>query len=595
MSAIASTTIILTAITIGLVAIIGLLSANMKAVPPAILVSLVTLPVYYGMLYGILPTFPQWASLNSYMFFSLAIIIATLLLVYFDENRDSRASEISDSGMIGFLGFIVATLVFAIANGNNFLPVSMNNPLWDETARIMQLRDSQESEIAELVSDQDLVKISPQAALLEAQGKMPGDVGSYASVGNTFEQDINGQKYYVTDLKVSNWTAYSKMGSLPGYFKKPARDLDGVTNFVSGHKILFAPDAYLSLNLDRHVYMNYSINCNCIVDHLDVLEIDDNGKPYYTGTVLKYAVSNVAMKATHVITVDPENGEIVEYPIEQAPAWIDRIYSINYAYQLVEYWATYSEWDATSVMNNTLGKMQIDAYEDVYGHAGKLYYMFTITSIGSDQTLKWEIRFDPKTGEAVKYAADGKTLQAVKSLIAQRTFDQINPSTGATPIECERQNILGVVTYYCLLASNAENGGSATVGYAFLQATKSSDPSSVVIGRTFDEAWKAYRLQLTQGSNGDANIQANSANLIIVKGTVARIATYPSNGSLSFLVTVSPENDSEYANTNLYFKISADNDVIQLTKEGDMVTVTAYEIKSDDYNDAISITNNSLP
>ena len=205
-------------------------------------------------------------------------------------------------------------------------------------------------------TDSDLLKVSPAAANLQPKGEMPGNLGSYTKVGNSFEQTYNGTQVYITDLHVTSWRGFRNNGKiLPGYFIRSAKDIDAQTNFVSGYNMTYVPAARFNTDLNRHVYLNYTLGCNCIVDSLETLEIDNNGDPKYTGTVWKYTIGNRGMVATNVIVVDPQTGKIDEYSINDTPEWVDRIFSLEMMKERIEIWAKYSEWDANSQMT-ILGK-----------------------------------------------------------------------------------------------------------------------------------------------------------------------------------------------------------------------------------------------
>jgi hypothetical protein len=470
----------------------------------------------------------------------------------------------------------------------------MANSTWDRIAGLFDVRDATADEISQATTDSDLLKVSPAAANYEAQGSMPGDVGSYMDVGKTFEQIVAGLPVYVTDLRVSNWRGYRQSGGVaPGYFIRPAREVDSATAFVPGYSLKYVPAARWNTDLERHVYLNYVLGCDCEVEHLDVLEIDDQGVPLYTGTVWRYTIGNVGQEATHVIIVDPATGLIQEYPIDQAPAWIDRIYSLEKMKERAEWWAKYSEWDETWGVSTTLGKMQVDAAEDVYGHDGRLYYMITVSSSGSDQTLKWEFRVDPRTAEAVKYPASGKTIEAVKQNIRAQK-DSLNRFVNTDIVECERQSLVGVTTYYCILETTQSNeeryeeSSRPIAGYAMVQERFSSQPAMTILEPTFNQAWDSFRLQLTQSASS-AQVQGEAAQLIVFSGTLLKKADYITSGKVWFILT-----NQEFPQ-GIYFQVSQDNPVLALSQDGQLLEVTAFDLRVDQVNDVVGVINHSLP
>lgn len=545
----------------------------------------------FVLLYSMMPTFAHWSSAG---YFLTGVVVLTSAaastLIAEAIARSHHGSNLNGSFVIVFLGFLCA-LLFWLASWLSVPSALINNQEWDEIAALLNVQDPTPEELAEASSDSDLIKFTAAAAGLEASANVPNDIGSYAKIGSTLDQVVNGQEVFVTDLNVSNWPGFRKEGSaLPGYFIRPAKDVDAATTFVSGYSMQYVPQARYLLDLNRHVYLNYTISCGCEIDGLDNLEIDDQGQPKYTATVWRYTIGNVGMEATHVIVVDPENGKIEsEYLIDEAPEWIEQNYSIEKIEERAKWWATYSEWDKNWGWQNLSGKMKVDAIEHVYGPDGRRYYMTTITSVGSDDTLIWELRTDPRTGRTVQFAASGNTLTSVRTTIEESTFDLINPSVGAEPIECERQKLLGVNTYYCILQSRSNDRG-AIVGYAFLQERYGSQPAQVIIATTFNEAWDLFRRQITEGGGGNAEVQGESGNLFVVTGTLMHKADYPNDeGMIVFLVSTR-ENPR-----GVYFQVSQNNEPIALGKVGHKLEITAFDLRVDQTNDVLSVVNLSLP
>lgn len=573
----------------GVLVILSSFKNGLRAIFSGLGAALVGFGLEFFVLYTFMPFFAHWSSWG-YFLTALVVLVSAIAFSYIAHGEDGYNSSLTGANIltiVGVAGFVLTLIisVFVVP------PALFNNQVWDEIAALANVRDATEEDLSISATDDDLLKVSPGAANLQAKGEMPGDLGSYTKIGNSFEQTYNGTQVYVTDLVVTSWRGFRNNGkALPGYFIRSAKDIDAQTNFVHGFSMTYVPAAKWSADLNRHVYLNYVLGCKCFIDNLETLEIDDNGDPKYTGTVWKYAIGNVGMVATNVIVVDPETGQIDEYPINEAPEWVDRIFSLEMMKKRVEYWAKYSEWDKKFPEDAT-GKMKVDSAEDVYGSEGKLEYMITISSAGSDQTLKYDLRVNPRTGEVVKYQASGKTISAVDDLIDEQTFtDEINTAIGAEPIELERQLLLGEWVYYSILESRSEGEGSSgsIVGFAFLQEKYTSSPNMVVVADNFSEAWNKLRKQVTTGSR-DSQIQSEQADTFVVNGTVLEVANFTIDDTILFVVATE-ENEKGY-----YFRISSENPIISLTNPGDEVMIVAYDLNVSDINDVLSLQNKNLP
>jgi hypothetical protein len=547
----------------------------------------------FGILYLTMPRFAYWLS-GGLVVSVIVVMFSSFLVTLFVGVKNGNDKTQTAGFSILIVGCIILVLL-GIISALIVPPAVFANRTWDAMAGLVNIRDPKEEEILATTYDDELLKVSPSQARLEAKGEMPTDVGSYASIGNAFEQTINGQQYYITDLKVSDPRGFRQAGGyLPGYFMREARDIEAETVFVDGFSMIYAPQAWFNKDLRRHVYLNYELYCgNCFVDNLDVLEINEDGEPRYTGTVWEYVIGNRGIKAKEVIVVNPMTGEITPYALNETPEWINRIYSMENMAKLIGWWAKYSEWDAKIISTN-LGKMEIDAYEDVYGHNGELQYMFTINSARANdenqanQTLLYDIRVNPRTGEAVKYPASGKTLAAVKDVIDDQTFtEEFNTMTGALPIECERQILLGRMTYFCILQSKSEGeAAEARVGYAFLQEQYTSRPEKVIVADTFNEAWNLLRMQIASDEK-TSDIQGEAAQTITVKGILVRKSDMVIEETIWFVV-----NDGE---NDLYFRVNSTNPIIGLSKEGDQLEIESFDLRIDNVNDVKEVLNLELP
>ena len=546
--------------------------------------------VEFAVLWLAMPTFAHWTDYGYFATIAVVMAAATLSTFLTELQNQSYRTSYGASIATSMLG-LVGILLFLLLSVLIMRPVSAHNDTWDEAAALLQLRDATPEEIALSATEADLLKIAPETALLHTRGEIPSGVGSYASPHQSFEQKVGDQQVYITDLEVTDWFAFRRAGrALPGYFTRSAKEAGGETVFVPGHTLRYVPGAKFLHELERHVYVNYTYSCGCVVDHLDVLEVDDQEKPLYTGTVWEYAVGNVGLVATGVIVVDPETGEITPYSIADAPAWINRVYSLEKIDQRVGWWVEYSGWDALLLVNNNQGRMRVDSSQDVYGANGELYYSYTISDYSADQTIIAEIRVNPRTAEAVRYPAQGRTLQAVKSMIATETTVHINPAAGSVvPVECERQVLLGVPSYYCILISGVEgdneNGPS---GYAFLQERYANESAKVVMNQSFDAAWNAFRLQITQGATDTALVQAQSGEPMALLVTVVRESPTWKNDVVVFVGTIANREG------NFLFLVDASNQQIGFVREGDLLELAAYYIESSDDYSVVSIRNLTL-
>jgi hypothetical protein len=73
------------------------------------------------------------------------------------------------------------------------------------------------------------------------------------------------------------------------------------------------------------------------------LEIDDDGTPYYVGSILKRTKLNGLPVVKGVIILNPVSGDISEYDLDEVPNWVDRVYPENVLIQYINIWGKYKK------------------------------------------------------------------------------------------------------------------------------------------------------------------------------------------------------------------------------------------------------------
>lgn len=139
--------------------------------------------------------------------------------------------------------------------------------------------------------------------------------------------------YHNTPVKVSalkyagfwKWQANKKQG-VPGYVMVRPNDLTAeYVELPEGMK--YVPSAYLSQDLARYIYRHYP---TVFFDNIHI-ELDEDGQPYYIATTYQYTIGLFGgKKITGAIIVNPCNGEIARYQLDQIPSWVDIIYNGDY-------------------------------------------------------------------------------------------------------------------------------------------------------------------------------------------------------------------------------------------------------------------------
>jgi len=339
--------------------------------------------------------------------------------------------------------------------------------------------------------------------------------------------------------------------------------------------------------LYRHVYFNYLINDQWQVDDL-TLEINDNGQPFYTASLLEHTVGWQGQRVVGVMTVDPLDGEIAVYQLAKGdiPTWIDRIYSLDWVEEYAAWWAKHHQYEECR-FRGTAGQKQIDRVNDVLRH-GELVYQVTLTSVGADQSLTDIVYINPKTGEARITDISGATLDGVESLVHEATYRRF------TPEECELHQILGQPVWYCVL----NGSGGSYAGVSFIQAKYSSEYTRVIQDATLMGGYDKLKQQIILDNPDLVDLQSEELPASFRwRGQLDRVKLwYGDNNGVGYIFSLlGRPPDSPDGPKMKWFLIAAGDMTAAFMELGDEIEVEAIPIENSSFNQVLHIWNYSYP
>jgi hypothetical protein len=243
-------------------------------------------------------------------------------------------------------------------------------------------------------------------------------------------------------------------------------------------------NAYFGDYLMRHLYNNGYKNIG-LTDAS--FEIDDTGRPFWVVTTYKRAVGSFGgRKATGVVVVDPQTGDISPYSVADAPRWVDRIQPEEFVREQLTWWGQFSGtwWNGTfgqqiNVIEPTLGTRLIRA-------ADSNMYWYTDLKLSSSENDRASVGFvlvNARTGEARQYRPQGGgyTVASVKTAIENHPDNIKNFRAGSLIL----YNVSGVPTYFAPLVGT----DGRIQGYAFADYQTAS---VVGLGDTPRKALRSY-------------------------------------------------------------------------------------------------------
>jgi len=354
--------------------------------------------------------------------------------------------------------------------------------------------------------DPNQIRIVDQDMALRLGEKKIGEdsaLGSRAQVGQFTIQTIGGKLYWVAPIVHSGffkWWKYSSEGT-PGYVKVSATDERDVS-LVSGLHIRYQPESFYGQNLERHIYFNGFITRG-VSDY--TFEVDDAGKPYWVGTIYRKAVGFFGKDATGVVVVDAQSGEVLEYAIEKAPSWIDRIQPEEFVAQQLTDWGEFVHgWLNPSNEDRLKVTPGISL---VYG-GGQSYWYTGLTSYGADESTVGFVLVNTRTKESKMYKQGGAT-----ELAAMRSAEGRVQEKGYNSSFPVLYNVSGAPTYVMSL----KDKGGLVKAVAFVSV---EDYSLVGVGETTERALRNYHARLARTGTAKLGTAASSKS---ISGKLSRI------------------------------------------------------------------------
>ena len=508
-------------------------------------------------------------------FISFYVTVAGFLLLYGALNLDSLQDGLVSKVSKFCFGAASALIVYILV-----VPFITSTPLLHAESYRNLLGEVTESDFSSDVSpvSVDDIRIVDQQTAMRLGDKKLGEVpglGSVAKLGTFHIQSINDSLYWVAPVVHRDTIKWlTNMQGTSGYIKVSATNPQDVT-FVQELNnepisIVYQPDAYLHQDLARHLYMNGFVNIG-LTDF--TFEVDDTGKPFWIVTLYEHKVGYSGKDAIGVATVDPANGAIERYNLENAPEWIDRIQPEYFIESQIKNWGMYVGGFFNSMIAEEGVLVPTPGTSLVYGEDGKSYWYTGITSSGADDATVGFILVDTRTKEAKLYKQPGATELAAMTSAEGKVQEKGYIAT--TPV---MYNIANTPTYVISLKDKA--GLIKMIAFVSVE-----DYSLLGLGETKKEALNNYRDALR--SNGNNISLGNSKDEESITGKVTRINQEVLGDITYYYLTLDSLANKIFTATS---SISAE---LPLTLVNDTITIS-YEDFGDATIDILSFDNNEL-
>ena len=463
-------------------------------------------------------------STDFWLYLLFLIAAATVLYILskgkkelFSRGKNVNIRELFDSlklAKIGVLFFALAAAVFIVGS-------VLSSPIVN-AAKYQKLLSVQSGNFTSDIKEVDFRTIpllDKSSAQLLGNRKM----GSMVDMVSQFEvsDEYTQINYQNTPVRVAplvyasgiKWFTNQKNG-IPAYIR-----IDMATQNTECVKlsqgIKYSKSEYFNRNIYRHLRFHYP---TYIFDDQIFFEIDDEG-------------------------------ECVDYKVEDVPSWVDKVYSAELLTRLYNYYGTLKHGFFNSVLGQkdclqaTNGYNYIALEDDVWVYTG-------VTSVSGDQSNVGFVLMNQRTMETKYYTVEG----AIEDSAMSSAEGQVQ-NLGYRATFPLLLNISNEPTYFMAL----KDGAGLVKKYAMVNVQKYQ---WVAIGDTVQECERAYmKLLATNGISG-----GGSGVYETVKGKISSIAPVVVEGNTHYYICLT--------NSEIIFDVNVSDtafvDIVRY-QAGDMV------------------------
>ena len=410
---------------------------------------------------------------------------------------------------------IPATVITAIPAVILLIGVFISSPLFNARAyaNIISVEESDFGEdIPETSEVTNIALMDTASATIlgnRTLGKLSNVVSQY-TVSSYYTQ-INYRK---TPQKVSNL-------EYDGFFKWIGNMNNGVPGMVMvdpvnnsaeyvefDEPMFYVESAYFHQDLMRKLRFSYPTK---IFDSVS-FEVDDDGNPYYIVSCVEPQVMIFgAYDVTEIIIFNPCDGSGEIYPVEEAPAWLDIVYTGYLATEKYNWHGTLAGGFINSIIGNVGCKVATDDFGYIVLGDDVWYFTGVTSAVSDDKSNIGFIISNARTGEYKFYSVIGaeehSAMAAAEGEVQEKGYvasfpSLINVADQPTYI-MTLKDAAGLVKLYALV--NVENYGL------------------VVTGQSQTDAITAYR-KLLQRNDIDVGESAKSVEIVVENVRIASVS-----------------------------------------------------------------------
>ena len=491
-------------------------------------------------------------SLEFWFNFLLYFVVSAGISYLLDARKNTRVLAINGT----VIGVSILALLVGMVIG---LPIFRSGSY----AKLIEHQEGDFSEDMIVTNPSDIPTIDRDMAERLGSRKIGEvlDLVSQFNVADEFTQiAYQGQSVRVSPLEYVNvWRWFSNRSEgIPHYV---------VVDMVTGEadlvdleeNIRYSHSGFLNDDITRHIFLKHPTT----LFENPVLELDDEGTPYYVAPIAKRQFSFLGPKdIVGAFVVNATNGEIVRYDLEDIPDWVDRVFPADMVMNQINYNGQYRNgfWNSLvtkrGVIQNAEGYNYIVMDDDLYLYTG-------LTSVASDESNIGFVLVNSRTKESHRYnistATEWSAMDSAEGSVQEKDY------TSTFPLLF---NMNGKPVYQLSLKDSA---GLIKL-YAFVDAL---NYQKVGIGNTLNQAWQSY-------NGGEVTITDENpileGDITSVNGAVDLLQSVVIGGETIYYMTIVGDTESIYTipvslNQALPFLKTGDEVILEIQQE-EVINIT---------------------
>lgn len=252
-------------------------------------------------------------------------------------------------------------------------------------------------------------------------------------------------------------------------------------------------------NITLYTRLKYPFD---IFDEMN-FEVDDEGTPFWIIPTYKPKVGFFgAYDVKDVITVNAITGDSEKYPVQETPAWIDRVYNADNIMQQLDWYGMYKNgyWNSRlgqkGVLKTTEGYNYLALDDDIYLYTG-------FTSVSADESnvgfILTNLRSKETSFYPVSSAKEISAMESAEGAVQEKNYKATFPLL---------LNIDSNPTYFLSLKDNA----GLIKQFAFID---SDDYQNVAVGSSVREAYEKHTGKIPEELSNQDLGDLEEINLII--------------------------------------------------------------------------------